>query len=192
MTWGCVWAVPECVWKLLQPQHCCPGAEHLSEEKLAVLGPPPVCTACIRHFKAALLLQAVTSAVAETNPLAGQPQRASLRYFRSPGLFFTLFWGTCAALAQGLHSFIPFLLFSFPPLPPTQHCQQLWGQACPCSRRFACSSAFSLTLPPSAVLRAELRPALHSHLLHWEQIILWSSDLPEMFGHDDTKQSSLC
>lgn len=86
-----------------------------------MLGPPRVCTARIRHFKAVLLLQSVTSAVAETNRLAGRLQRAfpekSLHYFRSPGLFFTLFWGTCAALAQGLHSFIPFLLFSFPPLP---------------------------------------------------------------------------
>lgn len=122
-----------------------------------MLGLPRVCTACIRHFKAVLLLQSVTGAVAETNCLAGQQQRASLHYFRSPGLFFTLFWGTCAALAQGLHSFIPFLLFSFLPLPPTQHCQQLWGQACPCRRRFARSSAFSLTLPPSAVLRVRAK-----------------------------------
>lgn len=90
-----------------------------------------------------------------------------------------------------LKDFIHSFLSSYFPFPHCQHCQQLWGQACPCRHRFARSSAFSLTLPPSAVLRAELRPTLYSHLLHWEQIILWSSDLPEIFGHNDTKVFSL-
>lgn len=56
-----------------------------------------------------------------------------------------------------LKDFIHSFLSSYFPFPHCQHCQQLWGQACPCRHGFARSSAFSLTLPPSAVLRVRAK-----------------------------------
>lgn len=121
-----------------------PGAEHLSEEKLAVLGPPPVCTACIRHFKAALLLQAVTSAVAETNPLAGG-NRKGHRFVISDLL---VSFSPCSeVLVQPwLKDFIHSFLSSYFPFP---HCRRP-STASSCEDRHARAAAGLHAALPSA------------------------------------------